>query len=67
MRLYSGSCTAFVSDTVHNRVTDMLREAFRYSYRRDPGPSEVNSWRNSLRAISGVFETAGSDRQRRDP
>jgi hypothetical protein len=37
----------------------MLREAFRYSYRRDPGPSEVNSWRNSLRAISGVFETAG--------
>ena len=38
MRLYSGSSTAFVSDTVHNRVTDMLRDAFRYSYRRDPDP-----------------------------
>ncbi len=59
MRLYSGSSTAFVSDTVHNRVTDMLREAFRYAYRHDPGSSEVSSWRNSLRAVSGVIETAG--------
>ena len=59
MRLYSGSSTAFVSDTVHNRVTEMLREAFRYAYRHDPGSSEVSSWRNSLRAVSGVIEAAG--------
>ena len=59
MTLYSGSSTAFVSDTVHNRVTEMLREAYRYAYRHDPGSSEVNSWRNSLRAVSGVIETAG--------
>ena len=59
MRLYSGSCTTFVSDTVHNRVTEMLRDAFRYAYHHDPGSSEVNSWRNSLRAISGIFEVAG--------
>jgi len=58
MRLYSGSATAFVSDTLHNRVADMLREAYRYEYRRDPGASEVNSWRNSLRAISGIFDAA---------
>jgi len=44
---------------VHNRLTDALWEAFRYSYRRDPGPSEVNSWPNSLRAISGAFGTGG--------
>jgi hypothetical protein len=59
MRLYSGSSTGFVGDTVHNRVTEMLREAFRYAYHRDPAAPEVNSWRDSLRAISGVFETAG--------
>ncbi len=39
----------------------MLREAFRYEYRRDPGAAEVNSWRNSLRAISGIFEAASLD------
>ena len=58
MRLYSGSATAFVSDTLHNRVADMLREAYRCEYRREPGASEVNSWRNSLRAISGIFDAA---------
>ena len=28
MRLYSGSSTDFVSDSVHNRIADKLRDAF---------------------------------------
>ncbi len=39
----------------------MLREAFRYAFRQDPGASEVNSWRNSLRAVSQVFQEAKID------
>lgn len=58
MRLYSGSASAFVDDTVHNRVAEKLRLAFAYEYRREPSPSEFNSWRNSLRAVSQIFQTA---------
>jgi uncharacterized protein len=58
VRLYSGTSTEFVEDAVHNRVADKLREAFVYSYNREPGASEVGSWRNSLRAMSQVIEHA---------
>jgi hypothetical protein len=56
MRLYAGTSNDFIQETVHNQIADMLRDAFFHHYRYKPSPSEVNSWRNSLRAISQVFE-----------
>ncbi len=57
MRLYAGSSEDFIADSVHNRIADKLRAAYFSTYRREAAPSEVNSWRNSLRALSQVFET----------
>src|SRR5207248_2652288 len=56
MRLYSGTSTDFIDDSVHNRIADKLRDAYFITYRREASPGEVNAWRNSLRAISQVFE-----------
>ena len=59
MRLYSGSSTDFIQDSVHNRIADKLKTAFFEYYRYNPGPAEVQSWRNSLRAVSQVFDYSG--------
>jgi hypothetical protein len=56
MRLYSGPSTHFIRDTTHNQIAEKLRAAFFEQYRFDPSPGEINSWRNSLRAVAGVFE-----------
>lgn len=58
MRLYSGTVAEFSEDSAHNRIADRLRVAFRECYRYEPGPSEVASWRNSLRAMAQVFDRA---------
>ena len=58
MRLYSGSSIDFVSDSVHNRIAEKLRDAFFHYYRYHPPPAEVNSWRNSLRAMAQVLDLA---------
>ena len=59
MRLYAGSSVDFIYDSVHNVIADRLRGAFEQQYRYAPSPSEVASWRNSLRAMSGAIEIAG--------
>jgi len=59
MRLYSGSSTDFVSDSVHNRIAEKLRDAFFQYFRYSPSPAEINSWRNSLRAMAQVLDFAG--------
>ena len=56
MRLYSGMSREFIDHAVHNRIAALLRDAFQRVYRYRPSPSEENSWRNSLRAVSQVFE-----------
>ncbi len=58
MRLYSGSATEFANDSAHNRIAERLRVAFRNGYRYEPSPSEVASWRNSLRAMALAFDRA---------
>jgi hypothetical protein len=58
MKLYSGTSTDFISDSVHNRIADKLAEAFNFGFRRAPSPGEVSSWRNSLRAMSQVIDNA---------
>ena len=59
MRLYSGSSRQFIRDTVQNQIADKLKSAFFSYYRYYPSPSEHNSWRISLRAMSQVIQHAG--------
>jgi uncharacterized protein len=56
MRLYSGTSKQFIEDSVQNQIAEKLNLAFFNYFRFYPSPSEKNSWRNSLRAISQVFE-----------
>ncbi len=58
MRLYSGTSTQFIEDTVLNQIAEKLKSAFFAHFRHHPSPQEINSWRNSLRAISQVFQHA---------
>ena len=58
MRLYSGKAYDFCEDAAHNRIADRLKTAFMSAYRYEPGPAEVGSWRNSLRAMAQVVERA---------
>jgi hypothetical protein len=48
--------TDFVRDTSLNRIATRLSEAFFAYYRYRPSPGEVNSWRNSLRAMAQVLQ-----------
>ena len=58
MRLYSGMSLDFIRDTTRNQIAEKLKEAFFAYYRYNPSPAEVQSWRNSLRAMKDVVELA---------
>lgn len=48
----------FIRDTTRNQIADRLREAFFAYYRYHPSPAEVQSWRNSLRALKDAIDIA---------
>jgi len=56
MRLYSGTSKQFIQDVTQNQITEKLKQAFFEHFFYNPPHSEVNSWRNSLRAISIIIE-----------
>src|SRR3989338_5601982 len=56
MRLYAGTSAQFIQDTIQNQIAEKLRTSFFGYFRYYPSPAEINSWRNSLRAISQVFQ-----------
>ena len=58
MRLYSGSSQQFIEDTYQNRIAQKITESFLRQMGHSPPASEVNAWRNSLRATSMIFEHA---------
>ena len=58
MRLYSGTSGQFIKDTTQNQIADKLENAFFSYYRYKPSPNEKNSWMNSLRAVSLLFQSA---------
>jgi uncharacterized protein len=58
MRLYSGTTKSLIEDSTYNRIATKLRDAFFLEFRHQPAVAEVNSWNNSLRAVSQVFQTA---------
>jgi len=58
LQLYSGMSREFVEDSVRNRIAEKLSTAFFDYNRYKAGPAEINSWRNSLRAMATVMERA---------
>lgn len=48
----------FLQDTVRNQIADKLSNAFFSYYRYRPSPQEINSWRNSLRAMAQILDHA---------
>jgi uncharacterized protein len=48
----------FIRDSVQNQLAEKLQKAFFEYYRHRPSPGEVQSWRNSLRAMSQVVDYA---------
>src|SRR5512138_439256 len=58
MRLFAGSSEQFVEDTIHNQIAEKLKLAFFNYFRYYPSPGELNSWRNSLKAVTLVFTNA---------
>jgi len=58
VRLYAGTSQQFIEDTFQNQIAEKLRLAFFEYYRYYPSQGEIGSWRNSLRAVSQVFQYA---------
>jgi DUF2075 family protein len=58
MRLYSGTTESLIEDSTFNRIATKLKDAFFHEFRYMPPVAEVNSWNNSLRAVSQVFQSA---------
>src|SRR5690242_3419321 len=58
MRLYSGTTKSLIEDATYNRIATKLKDAFFAEFRYQPSDGEVNSWNNSLRAVSQVFQAA---------
>jgi uncharacterized protein len=56
MQLYSGTTASLIEDSTKNRIASKLSDSFFHYFRYRPSPGEVNSWRNSLRAVSQVFQ-----------
>lgn len=58
MRLYSGTSEHFITDTNHNQIAEKLRNAYFDYYRHNPSDGEIRSWKNSLKSVSILFQTA---------
>lgn len=56
MRLYAGSSSQFVTDTIHSQIADKLSNAFMENFRYQPSPAEKRSWRESLLRVSNVVQ-----------
>lgn len=48
----------FIRDNAQNSIVSKLKDAFFRYYRQEPQPNEVQSWYNSLKSISDVFDKA---------
>jgi len=58
MRLYAGSTDQFVLDNTQNQMAEKLKMSFFNYFRFNPSPSEVNSWRNSLKSMTLMVQYA---------
>ena len=58
MQLYVGNADDFVRDTVQSSLAEKLGDIFYDFYGHHVSPSELNSWRNSLTALSSHLQFA---------
>ncbi|WP_197326637.1 DUF2075 domain-containing protein [Ralstonia solanacearum] len=58
-RLYADHCKTFIEDCERNQIAEKLRQSFKDMRGREPGQSELQSWRNSLRTLAMIFSRAG--------
>jgi DUF2075 family protein len=57
MHLYGGASTEFISAATQNLIASVMEQTFFDHYRFKPGPSEVRSWQQSLRAMATALQT----------
>lgn len=62
MQLYSGPTPLFIRDSAQNAIADKLTTEFERYHRHRPSPSEIQSWRNSLRAMSQALQDGDLER-----
>lgn len=58
MKLYKGTSIDFIADNNQNLIVDKLRKEFLKAFRQEPQPSEMRSWKESLLAVSRIFDSA---------
>ncbi|WP_281718350.1 hypothetical protein [Pandoraea apista] len=58
MRLYANHCKTFIEDCERNQISEKLKQRYFEVFGRSAGPSEVQSWKNSLRTLAMVFSRA---------
>lgn len=58
MLIYQSDGSTFIKNVRENKLTNLMVEAFKFSFGREPGSSEVNSWRNSLPKVKDLIEIA---------
>ena len=58
MLIYKSDGTTFVNNIRENKLTNQMVDSFKSSFGREPGQSEINSWRNSLPKIKDLIEIA---------
>ncbi len=56
--IYKSDSETFLKNIRENKLTGLMAEAFKASFVREVGPSEENSWRNSLPKIKDLIELA---------
>ena len=59
MQLYQGMSEQFVTMVRENRVDYVLTESYKSQLGSNPSPSEVRSWRNSLKEGAWTLEDSG--------
>lgn len=58
MRLYANHTKTFIEDCERNQIAEKLRQSFEDYFCRAPSPGELQSWKNSLRALAMVLSRA---------
>lgn len=51
MRVYASRCKNFIVECQQNQIGERLKSGFELVFGSSPGPSEVQSWKNSLRLL----------------
>src|SRR5690349_5626569 len=59
MLIYQGTTAKFIQDVRENRLTDIMVESYFLRFGNRVGPSEIDSWQNSLTRVRDVIEIAG--------